>query len=94
MVYGLGGVISKAVPLLMLPIITRLMPDTFYFGLNDISTTIVSFGSAIAVMGMYDAMFRLFFDSEDEAYRKTICSTTLGIYNGVVYSGILYIDSI
>ncbi|OUN94008.1 lipopolysaccharide biosynthesis protein [Blautia sp. An46] len=83
LVYGLGGVISKAVPLLMLPIITRLMPDTFYFGLNDISTTIVSFGSAIAVMGMYDAMFRLFFDSEDEAYRKTICSTTLAFTMGL-----------
>ncbi|MBU3839835.1 MAG: oligosaccharide flippase family protein [Candidatus Ruminococcus intestinipullorum] len=77
LVYGLGGVISKLIPLLMLPIITRLMPDTFYFGLNDISVTIVSFGSAIAVMGMYDAMFRLFFDREDEEYRKIICSTTL-----------------
>ena len=34
LVYGLGGVLSKIVPLIMLPIITRLMPDTFYFGLN------------------------------------------------------------
>lgn len=83
LIYGLGGVISKAVPLLMLPIITRLMPDTFYFGLNDISTTIVSFGSAIAVLGMYDAMFRLFFDREDEDYRKTICSTTLAFTMGL-----------
>ena len=83
LVYGLGGVISKAVPLLMLPIITRLMPDTFYFGLNDISTTIVSFGSAIAVLGMYDAMFRLFFDREDEDYRKMICSTTLAFTMGL-----------
>lgn len=77
LVYGLGGVISKIVPLLMLPVITRLMPDTFYFGLNDISTTIVSFGSAIAIMGMYDAMFRMFFEKEDEEYRKSICSTAL-----------------
>ena len=83
LVYGLGGVISKAVPLLMLPIITRLMPDTFYCGLNDISPTIVSFGSAIAVRGMSDAMVRLFFDSEDEAYRKTICSTTLAFTMGL-----------
>ncbi|OUN25660.1 oligosaccharide flippase family protein [Blautia sp. An81] len=83
LVYGLGGVISKAVPLIMLPIITRLMPDTFYFGLNDISTTIVSFGSAIAVLGMYDAMFRLFFDKDNEEYRKTICSTTLAFTSGL-----------
>lgn len=77
LVYGVGGIISKIIPLIMLPVITRLMPNTFYFGLNDISTTVVSFGSAIAVMGMYDAMFRMFFEKSDEEYQKSICSTTL-----------------
>ena len=45
LVYGLGGVIGKVIPLIMLPIITRLMPDTAYFGLNDISVMVVSFAS-------------------------------------------------
>ena len=39
LVYGLGGMISKIVPFVMLPIVTRLMPNCFYFGLNDISGT-------------------------------------------------------
>lgn len=93
LVYGLGGVISKLVPLIMLPIITRLMPDTFYFGLNDISTTVVSFGSAIAVMGMYDAMFRLFFEKDDEEYKKSICSTTLTftLIMSIIVFGILIV---
>lgn len=77
LVYGVGGIISKLIPLIMLPIITRLMPNTFYFGLNDISVTVVSFGSAIAVMGMYDAMFRMFFEKDEEEYQKSICSTAL-----------------
>lgn len=77
LVYGLGGMISKLIPLVMLPIITRLMPDTIYFGLNDLSNMVVSFGSAIAVMGMYDAMFRLYFDRQSEEWKKEICSTTL-----------------
>ncbi len=77
LVYGLGGMISKIVPLIMLPIVTRLMPDSAYFGLNDLSTIVVSFGSAIAVLGMYDAMFRMFFEKDDEEYKKDICSTTL-----------------
>lgn len=64
-VYGLGGVISKLIPLIMLPIITRLMPDTSYFGISDMSNTVVSFGSALAVIGMYDAMYRMFFEKED-----------------------------
>jgi len=76
-VYGLGGVIGKIIPLLMLPIITRLMPDIAYFGLNDISNVVVSFGSALAIFGMYDAMFRLFFEKEEMEYKKSICSSAL-----------------
>ncbi len=77
LVYGLGGIISKIIPFIMLPIITRLMPGTFFFGLNDLISIIASFASAFAVMGMYDAMFRMFFEKMDDAYRKTVCSTAL-----------------
>lgn len=77
-VYGIGSVISKIVPIIMLPIITRLMPNTEYFGLNDISVVIVSFGTAMAVMGMYDAMYRMFFEKEEQEYKEEICSSTLG----------------
>ena len=88
LVYGLGGVIGKIIPIIMLPIVTRLMPNTYYFGINDIFTIIVSFGSAIAIMGMYDAMFRLFFDKEDDEYKKVICSTTLFIT--IIFSIIIF----
>ncbi len=77
LVYGLGGVIGRLIPLLMLPLITRLMPGTEYFGLNDLSNTVINFGSAVAVIGMYDAMYRMFFEKNDEAFKKEICSTTL-----------------
>lgn len=77
LVYGFGGIISKAIPLVMLPIVTRLMPDPMYYGLNDLSATITSFGSAIAILGMYDAMFRYFFEKDDVEYQRDICSTTL-----------------
>lgn len=77
LVYGLGGIISKIVPLVMIPVVTRLMPNTEYFGLSDLSGTVTSFASALAIIGMYDAMFRMFFEKEDEDYRKTVCSTTL-----------------
>ena len=75
LVYGLGGIISKIVPLIMVPIITRIMPSTDYFGLSDLSNTLVQFGSALAIMGMYDAMYRMFFEKESEEYKKTVCST-------------------
>lgn len=69
--------IAKIIPLIMLPIITRLIPDPSFYGLFDLSNTITSFGTAFAIMGMYDAMFRYFFEKEDLDYRRDICSTTL-----------------
>lgn len=77
LVYGLGGIISKIIPLIMVPIVTRLMPSSEYFGLSDLSNTVVSFASALAIMGMYDAMYRMFFEKDDEEYKKSICSTAL-----------------
>ena len=62
----------------MVPIVTRLMPDSSYFGISDMQSTLISFGSALAILGMYDAMYRMFFEREEEAYRKEICSTSLG----------------
>ena len=70
LVYGFGGIISKLIPLIMVPIVTRLMPTTEYYGISDLSNTVVQFGSALAVMGMYDAMYRMFFEKEEEKYKR------------------------
>lgn len=75
LVYGLGGIISKLIPLIMVPIVTRIMPSSDYFGISDLSNTVAQFGSAIAIMGMYDAMYRMFFEKDEEEYKKTVCST-------------------
>lgn len=75
LVYGFGGIISKLIPIIMVPITTRLFPSSFYYGLNDLSSTIVSFFSALAIMGMYDAMYRMFFEKEDDGFKKDICSS-------------------
>lgn len=77
LVYGLGGIISRLIPLIMVPIVTRIMPTTDYFGISDMSNTVINFGSAIAIMGMYDAMYRMFFEKDDEEYKVRICSTAL-----------------
>lgn len=69
-IYGIGGVINKMIPLFMIPIVTRLMPNTTYFGISDLSNTVVQFGSALAVIGMYDAMYRMFFEEEDSLFKK------------------------
>ena len=74
-IYGIGGTISKIIPLIMVPIVTRLMPDTFTYGISDLSNTIISLFTQLAIMGMYDAMYRLFFEKDDLEYKKEICSS-------------------
>ena len=73
LIYGLGGVINKIIPIIMLPIVTRLMPDTTYFGINDLQSTVVSFASAIAMLGMYDALYRMFFEKEENRCVQRRC---------------------
>lgn len=82
LVYGFGGMLAKLVPFLMLPIVTRIMPNTVYFGLSDLSNTLISLASAFAIMGMYDAMFRMFFEKEEDSFKKSICSTALAFVLG------------
>ena len=75
LIYGFGGIISKLIPLIMVPVITRIMPNSEYFGIYDLSNTVVSLCSSLAIMGMYDSMYRLFFEKEEEAFKQEICST-------------------
>ncbi|MCQ2482214.1 MAG: oligosaccharide flippase family protein [Clostridia bacterium] len=77
LVYGFGSIISKLVPLIMIFVVTNIIPDRGDFGKSDMVNTVVSLASALAVMGMYDAMYRLFFEKKDEDFQKKICSTTL-----------------
>ncbi len=77
LVYGLGNVLSKVISLIFLPIVTRLIPDTTYYGIADLSSVVVSFFSTIILMGMYDAMFRMFFEKEEEEYKKKVCSNAI-----------------
>lgn len=77
LIYGIGGIVTGIIPLVMVPIITHIMPGAFFYGLSDLSDVVISFGRSIALMGMYDAMFRLYFDSTDENHRVIVCSTAL-----------------
>lgn len=93
LVYGIGGIISKIIPLIMLPIITIIMPNTEYYGISDMFNTVVSFGGAFALMGMYDAMYRMFFENNDVNYKKAVCSVTFGftMITSIIVSALMVI---
>lgn len=78
--YGGLSVLQKALPFITLPIIAKMLPNTSSYGIADMFNLIISFGSAIAILGMYDAIFREFFeDKENKKYQKEVTSTGLNI---------------
>lgn len=79
-IYGLGQILYKVIPIIMLPFLVRIMPDSsYYMGINDLANTLVSLVAVVGLMGLYDGTFRLFFDYDDQQYeqRQRICSTAL-----------------
>lgn len=84
--YGAINALDKIVPLLMLPIITRLITDTGDFGRYEMYNTIVGFGSGFAILGIYDAMFREYFEKESLEYKNIVTSTSARI---VFFSALL-----
>lgn len=92
--YGGISMLQKALPFITLPIITKLLPDSKNYGISDMFNLIISFGSAIAILGMYDAIFREYFEKkEDVEYKKTVTSTGLGIVliSSLIISSIVFL---
>jgi len=77
--YGAINALDKIVPLVMLPIVTRLITDTGDYGRFEMFNTIVGFGSSFAVLGMYDAMFREYFETDSLEYKNIVTSTSARI---------------
>jgi len=84
--YGAINALDKIVPLVMLPIITRLITDTGDFGRYEMYSTIVGFGSSFAILGIYDAMFREYFEKDSLEYKNIVTSTSARI---VFFSALL-----
>ena len=85
--YGGLSMLQKALPFITLPIITRLLVDPSAYGIADMFNLIISFGSALAVLGIYDAIFREFFEEKDnKEYQKKVTSTGMNI---VLISGLI-----
>jgi O-antigen/teichoic acid export membrane protein len=77
--YGTVSVLNKIIPLIALPILTRLLTDTADYGRYDMYNTLLHFGESVAVLGLYDAMFREYFESEDPNFRMKTKSSALNI---------------
>ncbi|QDF68139.1 lipopolysaccharide biosynthesis protein [Shewanella sp. SNU WT4] len=76
--YGLGLGIMKGVSLLMLPWLTKVLPQAD-FGRLELIMSIAMFSSIVAGMGLQEAMCRFIGDATDAAHKRTIAAEFYGL---------------
>jgi len=76
LVYGLGQVSGRAVQLLMVPILTRVLTRDVY-GVGDLVLAYAQFAVVFLVFGMDGALVRYFYQEEGREARRRMVATSL-----------------
>ena len=91
-IYGLGGLVSRFVALLLLPLYTRYLSPADY-GAVETLVALAAILATVLRLGMASAFFRFYFDSADDAHRLRVVRTsfwftmamaTLGLVVGLI----------
>jgi len=94
-IYGLGGLVSRILATLLLPLYTHYLPPGSY-GRVELVTAATAVLAIALQMGISSAFFRFYFDAKETAGRLTVIRTsfwftmamsTLGLTLGVVFAG-------
>jgi O-antigen/teichoic acid export membrane protein len=94
-VYGVGGLVSRILATILLPLYTHYLP-TGSFGRVEIITAATAVLAIVLQMGISSAFFRFYFDAKEEPEKLTVVRTsfwftmataTVGLVLGVVFAG-------
>jgi len=94
-IYGLGGLVSRFVALLLLPLYTRYLTPADY-GAVETLVALAAILATILRLGIASAFFRFYFDSTDSAHRLRVVRTsfwftmtmsTVGLVVGLLLAG-------
>ncbi|MGZ4290525.1 MAG: lipopolysaccharide biosynthesis protein [Gaiellaceae bacterium] len=93
-VYGIGGLVSRILATILLPLYTHYLPPGS-FGRVEIVTAATAVLAIVLQMGVASAFFRFYFDAKEPADKLTVVRTsfwftmamaTLGLVVGVVFA--------
>ena len=93
-IYGLGGLVSRILATLLLPLYTHYLPPGSY-GRVEIVTAATAVLAIALQMGISSAFFRFYFDAKEDAERLTVIRTsfwftmamsTIGLVLGIVFA--------
>ena len=94
-IYGLGGLVSRILATLLLPLYTHYLPPGSYGRVEAVTAATAVLAIALQ-MGISSAFFRFYFDAKERAAKLTVVRTsfwftmamsTLGLTLGVVFAG-------
>jgi len=94
-IYGLGGLVSRILATLLLPLYTHYLPPNAY-GRVEIVTAATAVLAIVLQLGIASAFFRFYFDAKERAAKLTVVRTsfwftmamsTLGLALGVIFAG-------
>src|SRR4051812_44303080 len=93
-VYGVGGLVSRILATILLPLYTHYLPPGS-FGRVEIITAATAVLAIVLQMGISSAFFRFYFDAKEPAGKLTVVRTsfwftmgmsTLGLVLGIAFA--------
>src|SRR3954452_3520674 len=94
-IYGLGGLVSRVLATILLPLYTHYLPPDAY-GRVEIVTAATAVLAIVLQMGIASAFFRFYFDAKEPPEKLTVVRTsfwftmamaTVGLALGIVFAG-------
>src|ERR1044072_431353 len=94
-IYGLGGLVSRLLATILLPLYTHYLPPDAY-GRVEIVTAATAGLAIVLQMGIASACFRFYFDAKESTQKLTVVRTsfwftmataTVGLVLGVAFAG-------
>src|SRR5205085_8548685 len=74
-IYGLGGLVSRILATLLLPLYTHYLPPSSY-GRVEVLTAAVAVAAIALQLGISSAFFRFYFDAKEPAAKLTVIRTS------------------
>jgi len=94
-IYGLGGLVSRILATVLLPLYTHYLPPGSY-GQVEIVTATAAVLAIVLQLGIANAFFRFYFDAKEPAEKLTVirtsfwftmASSTVGLVLGLAFAG-------
>jgi O-antigen/teichoic acid export membrane protein len=86
-IYGLGGLVSRILAVLLLPLYTRYLSPSDY-GKVETLIALTTVAGIVLRFGIHSAFFRFYFDSPDQAARRIVLRTSFWFTMAMATAGL------